>query len=453
MGHPGAVEAVAGLTGLVLTDLLQGGLIGLRVTAVGDERRHAADRRCAAAVAGPDQLLRVRPHHRGRHGHVCPVREHEVLPALTEVLDDREDVVPAAGVQPGGVVAQLVEDLLHLERGGDGLDQHGGADGALRDAQGVLGHHEDAVPQPCLEVVLGLGEVEVWSAAATQQLLRVVEEVEAEVHQRTGHGLTVHQQMVLLQMPAAGPHDDRGPVHQLHAPERVLLALGRGEVDLTADGVLEVHLSGEHVLPGRCGGVLEVGQPALGAGVQSVDRHLPVHGAGDLHAAVLQSRGQRGHPPRVVLTDGAGLGQEPGGPALGDPAADLPACLQQLPAAGVEAAVQHGQEVEGLRREDLLLTGQVRTLQGHSVDGDGLIGGVHGALLGEWGPHDAGEEGGECRWRPGQGPGRHRCSAGQGPVGPVTCSEAAQWNCPASVEPASAVVELSGLMAVEMASK
>ncbi len=57
--------------------------------------------------------------------------------------------------------------------------------------------------------------------------------------------------------------------------------------------------------------------------------------------------------------------------------------------------------------------------------------------------------GGESRWRPGrEGPAATgasaRLEAGRG---------GDQWNCPASVEPASAVVELSGLIAVEMASK
>ena len=42
-----------------------------------------------------------------------------------ELLDRAEDVVPAAGVQPAGVLAQLVEDLVHLERRQDRLDQHG----------------------------------------------------------------------------------------------------------------------------------------------------------------------------------------------------------------------------------------------------------------------------------------------------------------------------------------
>ena len=59
------------------------------------------------------------------------------------------------------MVAQLVEDLVHLEGGGDGLDQHGGPDRAPVQAEGVLGREHDVVPQPGLEMALQLGQVEV----------------------------------------------------------------------------------------------------------------------------------------------------------------------------------------------------------------------------------------------------------------------------------------------------
>src|SRR3712207_8401884 len=52
-----------------------------------------------------------------------------------QLLDQAEDVVPPPGIEPRRVVAQLVEDLVHLERRQDGLDQHRGADGPVRDAQ------------------------------------------------------------------------------------------------------------------------------------------------------------------------------------------------------------------------------------------------------------------------------------------------------------------------------
>ena len=93
------------------------------------------------------------------------VGQHELGP-VAEVLDHAEEVVPAAGVEPGGVVPQLVEDLVHLERRQDRLDQHGGPDGSARDAERVLGGVEDVVPEPGLEVALQLGQVEVRPASA-----------------------------------------------------------------------------------------------------------------------------------------------------------------------------------------------------------------------------------------------------------------------------------------------
>ena len=73
-----------------------------------------------------------------RHRHRRPIGQHEGRVGV-EPLGDAEDVVPAAGVEPADVVAQLVEDLVHLEGGGDGLDENGGPDRAPIQAERVLG--------------------------------------------------------------------------------------------------------------------------------------------------------------------------------------------------------------------------------------------------------------------------------------------------------------------------
>jgi hypothetical protein len=61
------------------------------------------------------------------------------------------------GVQAGGVFAQLPEDLVHLEGGQHGLDQHRRPDRPARELERVLAVYEDVVPEPRLEVVLELG--------------------------------------------------------------------------------------------------------------------------------------------------------------------------------------------------------------------------------------------------------------------------------------------------------
>jgi hypothetical protein len=86
-------------------------------------RRHAAHRMRTAAMTGPDQKLDVGFQERPVHGQRAAVGQHE-LRAVPEFLDEAEDVVPAAAVQAGDVLAQLVQDFVHLEGGEQGLDQH-----------------------------------------------------------------------------------------------------------------------------------------------------------------------------------------------------------------------------------------------------------------------------------------------------------------------------------------
>ncbi len=298
MGDPGAVEAVLGLAFLVQADLGQGGCVGLRVLG-GHVGGHAADGVRTAPVAGADQQLRVGAHERRGHRDLGAVGELEVG-AVPKGLDDAEEVVPPACVEAGAVFPERVEDLLHLEGRGDGLDQDGGADGAARDAEEFLGEDEDVVPQACLAGVLQLGEVEVRAISGVDLPLRAVEEVQAEVHQRRRDGPAVDLQVLFEQVPAAGADDDGRRVRS----EAVLLAFGRGEVDAALDGVEQAELAVDDVVPDGGGGVLEVRHPHPGAGVEGVDRHPALRRAGDLHPAVLQARGRRGHAPVGVGTDG-----------------------------------------------------------------------------------------------------------------------------------------------------
>ena len=186
MGHPGAVEAVARLALLVLADLLEGQLRDLGLAPVGDERAHAADGVRAAPVAGTHEGLRIGPHEGHGHRHLAPVWQDH-LGALAVGLDEAEDVVPAAGVQARRVVAQLVEDLLHLEGGPDGLDEHGRADRPDGDAKCLLTQHEGVVPEAGLEMRLELGEVVVGPEAGPRTSLERgspgVREVKAEVEE------------------------------------------------------------------------------------------------------------------------------------------------------------------------------------------------------------------------------------------------------------------------------
>lgn len=55
-------------------------------------------------------------------------QQHRLVPC--QLLDVREDVIPAAAVQTCRVVAQLVQDLVHLEGGQNRFDEHGRPNGS-----------------------------------------------------------------------------------------------------------------------------------------------------------------------------------------------------------------------------------------------------------------------------------------------------------------------------------
>ncbi len=349
-----------GLAPLVLAQLRLRLAVGLLVGAARDERRHPAHRVRAAAVAGLHEQLGVGAHERHRHRHAVAVGQQELAP-VPEALDHREHVVPAAGVEAGRVLAQLVEDLVHLERGRHRLDQHGGPDRAALDPQLVLAVGEHVVPEPRLEVALHLRQVEVRTAALVEQPARVVEHVQAEVHERACRRLAVHAQVLLREMPAARAHQQRGHL----VVQAVLAAVGARELDRALDRVGEVHVALDHVAPGRRVRVLEVRHEAARARVERVDHHLALGRAGDLHAPVLQVGRRRGHAPVALAHRGRLLEEVElrAGLELGHA---LRAPAQQVAARASEAALQplhEGQRVVGQHLCHAALDGRVHLHQ------------------------------------------------------------------------------------------
>ena len=110
-----------------------------------------------------------------RHRDFGAVRQHEFL-MIAEFLDEAEDVVPASAVESRGVILQLIQNLVHLERGEYSLDQHRRANRSARHAQCVLREVEDIVPQARFQMALQLRQVKVWAGAVGDLLFRVVEE-------------------------------------------------------------------------------------------------------------------------------------------------------------------------------------------------------------------------------------------------------------------------------------
>ena len=88
--------------------------------------------------------------------------------------------------------------------------------------------------------------------------LVVVEEVEAKVHEAAGEGLAVDENVRLGQMPASGTHKELGGVLVELVNSVPSLVM---EAYCAVDGVLEIHLPSNQVLPARRQCILKVSLP------------------------------------------------------------------------------------------------------------------------------------------------------------------------------------------------
>ena len=131
MRDPCAVEAVGGLALFVFSDPDKSALVELAIPPVGDICRHSANRVRAAMMTGPYHPVRVSAHERHGHRDLSTVGENTVG-TIPELLDDAEDVIPTTGVEPGGATAEFEENLIHLKRSQNGLDEHRGLYATVR---------------------------------------------------------------------------------------------------------------------------------------------------------------------------------------------------------------------------------------------------------------------------------------------------------------------------------
>src|SRR4051812_10326047 len=102
---------------------------------------------------------------------------------IPESLDEREDIVPSATIEPNNVVLQHIDDLLHLECGQHVLYEDSALDATGGNVEPLLREGEDIRPQLCLLGILQLGQVEVGTGAIVKESLCVVEGVESKVEQ------------------------------------------------------------------------------------------------------------------------------------------------------------------------------------------------------------------------------------------------------------------------------
>ena len=115
MPRPGAIHQAIGFILFVFGENFQRTRVQLRVFAAGIQRCHAADCQHSSFVADLRHQLAQILEERHVVWNCVAVREHPVRIVQVEV-NQAGHVIPAAEIQAENVVAEVVEELLHLKR-------------------------------------------------------------------------------------------------------------------------------------------------------------------------------------------------------------------------------------------------------------------------------------------------------------------------------------------------
>ena len=242
------------------------------------------------------------------------------------------------------MLAQLVQDLVHLEGGRQGLDQNGRPEVPPRNAKLGLRQKKGFVPKPRLEVALHLGQVEVRRRASFEPFPGVVEDEEPEVEEGARDRSAIDRHVSLRQVPASRPDEERRDL----IVQAIGLSFGARELEPPADGIDEVDLTQDDVGPGRRQGILEIRHEDRGAGVQGVDHHLPLDRPRDLDPALLQVLRSRRDCPGACA-HALRLRQKPGHRASVELPLTLPPPRQKTLAGGLQPAVQRLEKPQSVR--------------------------------------------------------------------------------------------------------
>ena len=224
------------------------------------------------------------------------------------------------------------------------------------DPESLLGAGEDVGPERGLRRRLELREIEVRSAAPLDALGGVVEQVQPGIEERGAERAAGQPQVALVEMPAPRPDDELG--RSLADP--IGLALRAREGELAADRGPERSLAAHDVRPGRAEGVLEVCHEHPGPGIQGVDHHLRLGGAGDLDAPVVEVGRRRRNGP----VGGPDVGRrriEVEVSARVDRGLSIAPGLEELRPTRPERRLEVFEEGEGVGRQDLVPSGRMVT--------------------------------------------------------------------------------------------
>mmetsp|Transcript_294 Transcript_294/g.548 ORF Transcript_294/g.548 Transcript_294/m.548 type:complete len:362 (-) Transcript_294:699-1784(-) len=262
VSYPGTIMACHNLSDFILLNPGHGSIIRRSVTLNGDLSGHTTHCKCSSLMTNVNQPIHICLQQRSvRHGQMGTIGCN-LIRMTFELFDVREQVVPPSAIQSQGMISQFVQNLLHLKRRRDGLQENSRANGPLRHAEITLRRPKDVVPQPRLEVIFQFGQVEVRASPLGQEAMHVMIEIQPEIEQTSRCHASIDGDMSFVQMPSARTDEqDGGFVFEgVNASGG-----GVGVGDFSASGISEVALSFGEVGPGGGGAVFEIGHVDVGS--------------------------------------------------------------------------------------------------------------------------------------------------------------------------------------------
>lgn len=104
------------------------------------------------------------------------------------------------------MLLQLIQNLLHLERRRQSLNQYCRPNHTLLHPQVTCRKGEDIIPKTSFEMVFHLREVEIRSRTSGDEFAGVVEKVKTKIEEGAGHGNTVDNQTGFRKVPPSGSY-------------------------------------------------------------------------------------------------------------------------------------------------------------------------------------------------------------------------------------------------------
>src|SRR5580700_9738434 len=117
------------------------------------------------------------------------------LRVVSKPFGAAKDIIPTPTIEARRMIAEFVQNLIHLKRGQDGFDKNCCPDRASGNAQFVLSQVKDVVPEPGFKVAFHFWQVEIRPASSRQQLFGVMKNIEPEIEQPAGNRFAVDEEM------------------------------------------------------------------------------------------------------------------------------------------------------------------------------------------------------------------------------------------------------------------